>query len=302
MLSITFEFVGGPNDGKVEQGQLGEPSDAERHYLFSNHGRVGQRFSVAADYTLQALTGDDKQAAHKVQRHHYVVTDRSQDGQRVWVRAEYVPQEEPLQAESMAGEPTQAEKQSQPSPKPAPPRDLDGSLLVASPRLQDNPFSQTVILLLHHDDDESLGLILNRPTPETVDDFWGEVSEIPCHSKQPVYIGGPASGPVIALHADESSGEVPVAPGVFLAVEKEELDGIVQHDEAPFRLFLGTARWDRGQLEQELDRGVWLTLPATQELVFGAAAEQWRDSLRSYGRSLFRSIGLKHLPDDPLAN
>ena len=46
MLNIKFEFIGGPNDGKVVEGKLGEPCDAERHFLLSNRGLVGQRFAV----------------------------------------------------------------------------------------------------------------------------------------------------------------------------------------------------------------------------------------------------------------
>jgi hypothetical protein len=43
MLKIVFEFVGGPNDGKVFHRKLGKSSDAERYYLLTNHGAVGQR-------------------------------------------------------------------------------------------------------------------------------------------------------------------------------------------------------------------------------------------------------------------
>jgi putative transcriptional regulator len=285
MLNITFEFVGGPNDGRVEQGKLGEPSDAERHYLFSHHGRVGQQFAVAADYTVEALAGEDKQAGHAVQRHHYVVTDRSEDSEEVWVRAEYLPQPEP-QPQAAASTP-----------------DLDGRLLIASPYLQSNMFARTVVLVIHNDEEEALGVILNRPTPETVGELWSEVSEVPCASEQPVHVGGPSDGPVIALHTGEPSGDVSVAPGVFLAIDKEELDRLVQHDDdASFRLFLGAARWDSGQLAQELRQGIWLTVPATKELIFGDADHLWQNSLRRFGRNFLRSIGVRRIPDNPQVN
>jgi len=94
MLNITFEFVGGPNDGKVVQGRLGEASDAERHYLFSNHGKVGHRFKVASHHAVETLTRErlKQDKPHNFQRHYYVVTDRSQEGNRVWVRADYIPE------------------------------------------------------------------------------------------------------------------------------------------------------------------------------------------------------------------
>jgi hypothetical protein len=95
MLRINFEFVGGPNDGKVVQGWLGEPSDAERHYLFSHHGRIGQRLKVASPYALEMLIDEGlrMERSHHFQPHYYVVTDRLEDEQEVWVRAEYLPGE-----------------------------------------------------------------------------------------------------------------------------------------------------------------------------------------------------------------
>lgn len=93
MLRITFEFVGGPNDGKVLHGALGESSDAERYYLFTNHGAVGQRFKVASPYAVETLAEEQlkEEKRHCFQRHFYVVKDRIEDGDAVWVRAEYVP-------------------------------------------------------------------------------------------------------------------------------------------------------------------------------------------------------------------
>jgi hypothetical protein len=95
MLNITFEFVGGPHDGKMVQGIVGEASDAERYFLFSDWGRVGQRFKVASDYAVETLASDDlrEEKRHAFQRHFYIVTDRLEDASEVWVRAQYLPQQ-----------------------------------------------------------------------------------------------------------------------------------------------------------------------------------------------------------------
>lgn len=95
MLKIFFEFVGGPNDGHVLDGVLGEASDAERYYLFTNHGEVGHKFKVASQYAIDTLAEEQLkvETPHNFQRHYYVVTDRLEDGNEVWVRAEYLPQE-----------------------------------------------------------------------------------------------------------------------------------------------------------------------------------------------------------------
>jgi hypothetical protein len=94
MLKIIFEFLGGPHDGRILDGVVGEASDAERCFLFSNWGRVGQRFKVASDYAVETLAKEQlrEQKRHHFQRHFYVVTERLEDDDEVWVRGEYVPQ------------------------------------------------------------------------------------------------------------------------------------------------------------------------------------------------------------------
>lgn len=76
------------------QGPLGEGDDLDRYYLFSNHGSVGQKFKVASDYAVQTLLREKLQveSPHYFQQHYYRVTDRVEEGDEVWVRAEYVPQ------------------------------------------------------------------------------------------------------------------------------------------------------------------------------------------------------------------
>ncbi len=94
MLKITFEFVGGPKDGDTLHGMLGEPSDAERYYLFSNHGTVGQKFRVASPHAIETLTREklQEETPHHFQQHYYIITQRFDDGDEVRVRAAYVPE------------------------------------------------------------------------------------------------------------------------------------------------------------------------------------------------------------------
>ena len=91
MTNITFEFIGGPNDGKVVAGGLGEAGPAERLYLFSNRGRIGQRFKVASDYAVEMLAAalESGETSSCFPTHYYVVTDCITDHEDIWVRVEY---------------------------------------------------------------------------------------------------------------------------------------------------------------------------------------------------------------------
>jgi len=91
MTHITFEFVGGPNDGKIVEGSLGEAGPAERLYLFSNRGKIGQRFKVASDYAVEMLAAalEQGETGSAFPAHYYVVTDRLAENGDIWVRVEY---------------------------------------------------------------------------------------------------------------------------------------------------------------------------------------------------------------------
>jgi hypothetical protein len=75
----------------VLKGTIGEASDAERFFLFSNWGSIGQRFKVASEYAVETLASKGLQAESglRFQRHFYMVTDRLEDDGEVWVRAQY---------------------------------------------------------------------------------------------------------------------------------------------------------------------------------------------------------------------
>src|SRR5699024_1688659 len=65
-----------------------------------------------------------------------------------------------------------------------------GRLLVATSQLTDPNFAKTVILLLSHDDDGALGVVLDQPTEVRVADVlpaWGEVLTEP----DVLFHGGP---------------------------------------------------------------------------------------------------------------
>lgn len=95
MINITFEFIGGPNDGKIVEGGLGDAGPAERLFLFSNRGRVGQRFKVASDYAVEMLAAalESGETSSCFPTHYYVVTDCLSDRDDIWIRVEYVMEE-----------------------------------------------------------------------------------------------------------------------------------------------------------------------------------------------------------------
>ncbi len=180
---------------------------------------------------------------------------------------------------------------------------LEGQLLLASEHLVDPNFAKTVVLLIQHSDQGALGVILNRPTSKTVRELWHELGQPPCPCQQPVHLGGPVSGPLMALHDQAALAEVEIVPGVYFAAKKPHLDALVQQADSPLKLFVGHAGWGPGQLEAELAQGAWRPVPAAVALVFDDLPDLWQRLWQSLPNpGLASLLHLKHVPPDPSLN
>ncbi len=119
---------------------------------------------------------------------------------------------------------------------------LTGHLLVASPYLVDPNFVQTVVLLIHHSDEGAFGVVLNRPSEKTIQELWEEVNEGTCDNRQCLHLGGPVSGPLIAVHTDGSLAEMEIVPGLYFSAHRDHIAQLISQPNERFRLFVGHGR------------------------------------------------------------
>jgi len=182
-------------------------------------------------------------------------------------------------------------------------KSLEGHFLVASPHLMDPNFARTVVLLIQHNEEGAMGIVLNRSLHKTIQQLWKEVHEGHCENQQHLNLGGPVSGPLVALHTDAELGEMEIVPGLYFSVDKAHLEQLVQRQGQRLKMFIGHSGWGGGQLENELSQGAWLTAPASLEDVFQEEQEIWRLVSRRIGRQFLVSmLNIKHVPDDPSSN
>jgi len=180
---------------------------------------------------------------------------------------------------------------------------LTGHFLVASPHLGDPNFFRSVVLLIRHDEEGAFGVVLNRPLPSTVGDVWKVLGNEAIKNDQPIYLGGPVTGPLLALHADMAYSEGEVMEGVYYATHKEHLNHLVDEYEGSLRIFSGYSGWGEGQIEHELSEGSWLTTPATPEDIFAEPEEMWKSVASRIGLEiLMPRMQTRHVPTDPEVN
>lgn len=164
---------------------------------------------------------------------------------------------------------------------------MTGRLLVATPKLEDPNFARAVVLLLDHDDDGALGVIISRPTTVPVADVLPDWSDL-VTGPDVLFSGGPVatdSALAIAVLDGSDDDEAPVGwkplyPGaglVDLDAPPELLAGVL----TGMRVFAGYAGWGPDQLENEIAEGAWYVVPAeTEDLLCADAETLWRRVLR----------------------
>lgn len=156
------------------------------------------------------------------------------------------------------------------------------------PQVVDPFFHKSVVLLVHHDEEGSLGLIVNRPTELPVREIL-EGMEVPWLGRDGVmtHFGGPVQPQLGTVIFDAEPAEVEaanvVAPGVLISQHVGDLGRLAAEPPERFRLLLGYAGWGEGQLLEEILRNDWLTAPVTAELVFAPGEAAWTGALRSVG-------------------
>jgi putative transcriptional regulator len=184
---------------------------------------------------------------------------------------------------------------------PAPPGgqpELSGRLLVATPELGEGPFERSVVLLLDHDENGALGVVINRPTEVDVSEVlpsWQPLASAP----GVLFQGGPValdSALGLALvPSDADDAEEPLGwrrvVGRLGLVDLDTPPELLAAELTDLRIFAGYAGWAGGQLEDELDEGAWFVVPATADGAFADAFTTepdrlWREVLRRQGGDL----------------
>ena len=153
-----------------------------------------------------------------------------------------------------------------------------GKLLVASEFVVGEIFAKTVILLLHYDETGAMGLVVNRPTEIEPGELLEDVDAIAGYHRT-VYWGGPVQMDSLRalLHTDTpSEGADTIVDSVHGVPFDDALEN-ASADPASVRFYIGHSGWAAGQLDDELVRGSWHVLPASEEIVFADDPEQlWK--------------------------
>lgn len=156
------------------------------------------------------------------------------------------------------------------------PEDLGVGKLLVVPRNSPDPnFAESVVLLVHYDEDGTVGLMINRQTKLPVSRVLRDLKGSSNYS-DPVYLGGPVAIEAVLALLQSRAGPhdaTHLFGNVYLVSKKVELEEALAagKDSKELRIYLGYCGWSRGQLENELNRGGWYIFDGSEGLVFDSS-------------------------------
>ena len=161
-----------------------------------------------------------------------------------------------------------------------------GRILISEPFLRDATFGRSVILLVDHTDEGSMGLVINKQLPLFLNDI---IMEFKYLDEIPLYKGGPiATDTLFYLHTlSDIPGSISISKGLYLNGDFDEIKkDILQGNKISecIRFFLGYSGWDSEQLNNEIRENTWLVSEEEKSyLMKNNIKDMWRTALEKLG-------------------
>ena len=165
----------------------------------------------------------------------------------------------------------------------------EGRLLIAEPFQQDAYFQRSVILLVEHNAQGSLGFILNKQTELRVNTFFEDLAAC---TEMPIYLGGPVSTNrlffIHTLGEEIIPDAKPIGDSLYFDGDFDALRRYIQEGnpiQHRVRFFLGQSGRSEGQLHREIKENAWAVANGSLHTVFEAEGDRyWKDSVGLLGK------------------
>lgn len=176
-----------------------------------------------------------------------------------------------------------------------------GDILIAEPFLEGKYFSRSVVYMVEHDENGSIGFVLNKPMFYNTSELVKEMKEI----NLPVYVGGPVEqNQLYYLHSHpEVRDALPITGDIYWGGDFVHLVELLKAGNilpGEIRFFAGYSGWEAGQLENEIEENSWMVGNIAKERFFDVSDnELWEKSMSELGG---RYRIWANFPEDPIMN
>jgi putative transcriptional regulator len=148
---------------------------------------------------------------------------------------------------------------------------------VAETQVEGPIFGQSVVLLLAHGDQGTLGLIINRPTRLPLSEVLPDIAQADKESRK-LFFGGPVGidNLIFLFRSDDAlAGASHVTDDVYFSGDRQILQKVIgSRGSDRLRIYIGHSGWAPGQLDMEIARGDWQIVRADAGTMFDRYPER----------------------------
>jgi putative transcriptional regulator len=161
-----------------------------------------------------------------------------------------------------------------------------GRVLISEPFLMDNYFKRSIVLLTEHNDEGTIGFVLNKPVGIPINEV---IDNFPAIDTD-VALGGPVN--TSSLHYIHTLGDiipnsVPVLGNICWGGDFEVVERLIASgnlNNSQIRFFLGYSGWSPNQLNDELNENAWVVSEISPEEIMTPMNKHiWKKTLRRMG-------------------
>lgn len=178
-----------------------------------------------------------------------------------------------------------------------------GILLIAEPSIiGDLSFNRSVILLADHNDEGSVGFILNKPLEYSIQDLIPEIN-----ARFKIYNGGPVEQDnLYFIHniPDLIPNSIEISNGIYWGGDFESTKDLINEGKIKknnIRFFLGYTGWESQQLEKEMQANSWIiSKNAYENKIIGKSTTHfWKEKILELGGDY---VIWSNAPENPILN
>lgn len=156
---------------------------------------------------------------------------------------------------------------------------LKHHFLIAMPALKDTSFEHSITYICSHDGDGAMGIVLNQATDLNLHEVLEQLEIEGAHGHdQTVLLGGPVHqdhGFILHLEKGDWRSTLSVTDEIHVSTSKDILTSLAQGTgPSKYKIALGYAGWEAGQLEQELLDNSWITVEADKNIIFNTPEDE----------------------------
>ena len=157
-----------------------------------------------------------------------------------------------------------------------------GRILISEPNMSDDNFKLAVLIIARHNEQESIGFIINKKTEFTINDVVEHFPKINAN----IYIGGPVErNRLYFIHSlgNQIKNSIKISENLYWSGDFETLKNQIEEGKVKanqIRFFAGYSGWSAGQLEQELDSETWIVANSDTISLDSNEKNMWRNCMK----------------------